>query len=55
MKIDTVVNCDSIEIFIKGEKVSLLAEMKVYHWEIMREYGINITDLLRVAFAKERY
>jgi len=39
MKIDTVVNCDSIEIFIKGEKVSLLRDesLSLGHNERVRD------------------
>jgi hypothetical protein len=40
---------DRVEIVAYGEKKEL-ARIEIYHWNIMKEYGLEITDLLRVAF-----
>jgi len=49
MRIETYTYRDNIEIKIIGEKKDL-ARIELYHWNIMKELGLNIEDLLRIAF-----
>lgn len=48
MRIESTIYQDWVEIRIIGEKE--LARIELYHWNIMKELGLDIKDLLRVAF-----
>jgi hypothetical protein len=49
MRIESAIYQDWVEIRIIGEKKEL-ARIELYHWNIMKELGLDIKDLLRVAF-----
>jgi hypothetical protein len=49
MRIESTIYQDWVEIRIIGEKKEL-ARIELYHWNIMKELGLDIKDLLRVAF-----
>lgn len=53
MKPEVILNRDCIEIIINGEKEKNLAEIKLYHWKLLKEYNISIMELLRIAFSEE--
>lgn len=55
MKPDVILNRDCIDIILNGEKEKDLAEIKIYHWKLLREYNISIMELLKIAFSDERY
>ena len=49
MKIESAIYQDWVEIRIIGEKKEL-ARIELYHWNIMKELGLDIKDLLMIAF-----
>ena len=49
MRIESTIFQDWIEIRIIGEKKDL-ARIELYHWNIMKEMGLDVKDLLRIVF-----
>ena len=49
MRTETYTYRDTIEIKVIGEKKEL-AKIEIYHWNILKELGLNLEDLLRIAF-----
>ncbi|MCX7795671.1 MAG: hypothetical protein N2380_04015 [bacterium] len=53
MRIDKYIHKDRIEFYLYGEKTSdYIAKLEIYHWRVTKELGIDITELLRVAFGR---
>ena len=52
MKLEnTFIHPDRIEILITGDKTKdYLAKIEIYHWKVFNELGINLTDILKIAF-----
>lgn len=52
MKIEsTLIYPDRIEFLITGDKnKEYLAKIEIYHWKVFKELGINLTDILKIAF-----
>jgi len=51
MKLESLSQKDRIEIYLYGDRSKdYIAKLELYQWRIMKELGIDITDLLRLAF-----
>ncbi|MBC7320693.1 hypothetical protein H5T89_08600 [bacterium] len=51
MKLENFIHSDRIEIYLYGDKSKdYIAKLELYHWKVMKELGIDITDLLKIAF-----
>jgi len=52
MRIEKYLFSDRIEVYLYGDKSKdYMAKLEIYHWRVMKEYGIEINDLLREAFS----
>lgn len=53
MKIEnTLVYPDRIEFLITGDKnKDYLAKIEIYHWKVFKELGLDLTDILKIAFS----
>lgn len=53
MKIENaLVYPDRIEFLITGDKnKDYLAKIEIYHWKVFKELGLDLTDILKIAFS----
>lgn len=54
MKIENaLIYQDRIEILVTGDKnKDYLAKVEIYHWKIFKELGLDLTDILKIAFSE---
>lgn len=51
MRIEKYLFRDRIEVYLYGDKFKdYIAKLEIYHWRLMKEYGIELSDVLREAF-----
>lgn len=51
MRLEKYILQDRIEFLLYGDKTKdHIAKLEVYHWKILKELNIDLTELLRVAF-----